>query len=63
LPGPKDSLTVFSEMLSTAERLAKLLQGEVLDQRRQPLTRQSIEEMREEVLEHRRLVRLSRIKR
>jgi len=63
LPGPKDSLTIFSEMLSTAERLAKLLQGEILDDRRQPLSRQFVEDMREQILEHRRLVRLARIKR
>lgn len=62
LPGPKDSLSIFSEMLSTAERLSKLLGGELQDGSHSALSNQTIEAMREEILEHRRQVRLARIK-
>jgi cell division protein ZipA len=62
LPGPRDGLAVFSDMLFTAERLASLLAGELQDETHSALTRQTIEHMREDLLEHRRQIQLARKK-
>lgn len=63
LPGPGDSLSIFSDMLYTAERLAALLDGVLQDETRSTLTKQTIENIRAEIMEHRRLVQLARSKR
>lgn len=60
LPGPKDALETFSNMLSTADRLAKRLNGEIQDETHSALSRQTIEHTREELLEYRRRLQLSR---
>lgn len=52
LPGPDDSLAIFSDMLFTAERLAALLDGKVCDERRQLLTKPTIERLRAEIITH-----------
>ncbi|MES9889275.1 MAG: cell division protein ZipA C-terminal FtsZ-binding domain-containing protein [Candidatus Sedimenticola sp. 6PFRAG1] len=62
LPGPKDGLAVFSDMLFTAERLGTLLDASLQDETHSDLTRQSIEHMREEILEYRRQLQLARAK-
>jgi len=62
LPGPRDSLAIFSDMLFTAERLATLLAGELQDETHSALTRQTVEHMREGILEHRRQIQLARKK-
>lgn len=63
LPGPKDGVAIFSDMLFTAERLAALLQGELQDETHSVLSKQTIEHLRETVLEHARQVQLVRSKR
>jgi len=59
LPGPKDGLATFSDMLFTAERLAALLDGELQDETHSVLSKQTIEHIRERILEHRRQVQLA----
>jgi len=59
LPGPFDGLAAFEQMLQTARTLAERLGGELLDGRRCSLTQQSIEHLREELLEYRRRARLA----
>ena len=59
LPGPKDGLAAFSDMLFTAERLAALLDGELQDETHSVLGKQTIEHIREKILEHRRQVQLA----
>lgn len=63
LPGPKDGLAAFSDMLFTAERLAALLDGELQDETHSVLSKQTIEHIRERILEHRRQVQLALSKR
>lgn len=58
LPGVQDGLAIYADMLFTAERLGVLLNAVLLDERRQKLTRQSIEHTREGILEHRRQIQL-----
>ncbi len=60
LPGPKDGLSIFSEMLHTAERLATLLDGELQDQSHSDLSKQTIEHMREEIQEFHRKLQLAK---
>jgi len=60
LPGPLDGAETFKQMLAAAQRLAALLDAELLDQTRSVLSRQTIEHIREEISEHSRLVRIAR---
>jgi cell division protein ZipA len=60
LPGPKDGLTVFSEMLNTAEQLATLMDGEIKDESHSDLSKQTIEHMREEIQEYHRKLQLAK---
>jgi cell division protein ZipA len=62
LPGPKDGIAVFSDMLFTAERLATALHGELRDETHSRLTKQTVEHLRSEILEHRRRVQLAKSK-
>ena len=50
LPGVS-SITAYDIMVDTAKRLATELQGDILDQQQQPLTRQLVEHYRERVQE------------
>ncbi len=59
LPGPFDGLAAFEQMLHTARTLSERLGGELLDGRRCTLTHQSIERLREELVEYRRRARLA----
>ena len=60
LPGPRDGLAVYSDMLFSAERIAALLDGELQDEAHQLLTRDKIERVREEILQHKRRLQLAR---
>ena len=60
LPGPRDGLAVYSDMLFTGERLAVMLGGELHDEKRNLLTKQWIDHTRAGILEHRRQVHLAR---
>jgi cell division protein ZipA len=62
LPGPGDSMAIFADMIFTAERLAAILDGELQDEAHSALTKQTIEHMRGEIMEHRRKVQLARSK-
>jgi cell division protein ZipA len=59
LPTPGDGMAVFSDMLFTAERLAATLDGELQDETHSALTKQTIEHMRGQIIEHRRKVELA----
>lgn len=60
LPGVRDGLAIYSDMLFTAERLSAMLDAVLQDETRSKLTKQSIEHTREGILEHRRQIQLLR---
>ena len=60
LPGVRDGLAIYSDMLFTAERLAASLDAVLQDETHSVLTKQSIEHTREGILEHRRQIQLLR---
>jgi cell division protein ZipA len=62
LPVPGDGMAVFSDMLFTAERLAVILDGELQDDTHSALTKQTIEHLRGQIMEHRRQIQLARSK-
>lgn len=59
LPGPKDMMQAFEQMLETAECVAKNLSGDLLDDTRSAMTRQTLEHTRARIrdLERRLLTR------
>jgi len=59
LPGPKDSMKAFEYMLETAQCFATNLNGELSDERRSVLTKQTIEHCRHRVREFERKQQLS----
>jgi cell division protein ZipA len=63
LPGARDGLAIYSDMLFTAERLATLLDADLHDETHSKLTKQSIEHTRQGILEHRRQLQLLRSRR
>lgn len=58
LPGPRDGLVVYSDMLYVAERLARLLDANLKDENRSTLTKQTIEHTRSRIAEHKRQITL-----
>jgi len=62
LPGPVDGMMIFSDMLYTAERLAAMLGGDLQDETHSTLGKQTIEHMRERIMEHKRQIQLARRK-
>lgn len=60
LPGPEDMLKAFDYMLETAKAVAKNLKGDVLDETRSAITRQSIDHMRQQIRELERRIALER---
>jgi len=59
LPGPEDMIKAFDYMLETAQAVARNLNGDVLDESRSVLSRQSLEHCRQQIrdLERRMLAR------
>jgi cell division protein ZipA len=59
LPGPEDMMKAFDYMLETAQAVARNLNGDVLDESRSVLSRQSLEHCRQQIrdLERRMLAR------
>jgi len=51
LPGPRGGVASYADMLATARRLAQQLGGEVLDQERSTLTRQTARHIRERIIQ------------
>lgn len=62
LPSRGDDLTLFNEMLATAEQMAERLGGELQDETHSVLTKQTIEHLRGEIIEFQRKQRLAKIK-
>jgi cell division protein ZipA len=60
LPGVADGVKIYEEMLSVANKLAHLLNGELQDERHNKLTRQMEKHTRDAIVEHRRKIRLAR---
>lgn len=51
MPGPDSPVATFTEMLSTARRVATVIDGEVLDESGSTLSRQAASHMREQIIE------------
>ncbi len=51
LPGPEDMMKAFDYMLETTQAVARNLDGDVLDESRSVLSRQSIEHCRQQILD------------
>ena len=49
LPGPRDMMAAFEQMLDTARGVAENLGGDVLDESRSATTRQTLEHMRQRI--------------
>jgi cell division protein ZipA len=62
LPGSKEDVNMFDNMLFSAERTARNLGGELQDSQRSTLTPQTIRHLREEVLEHSRKCGVERMR-
>lgn len=60
LPGLRDGMVIYSDMLFTAERLAVIFDAELQDETHSILTKQAIEHTREQILEYRRKMELER---
>ncbi|MBJ7549278.1 cell division protein ZipA [Marinomonas ostreistagni] len=62
LPGPKNSMKAFDFMLETAQALVRNLGGELLDERRAPMTEQTIAHCRQRIkdFERRQLTKKAR---
>jgi cell division protein ZipA len=60
LPGPRAGVAAYADMLATARRLAQALDGEVLDQERSTLTRQTARHIRERIITYEHQLRLRR---
>jgi len=59
LPGVKNGLVIYSDMLFVAEKLALLLNAKLLDGDHNTLTDQTIAHTRDKILEHKQKVRLN----
>ena len=51
LPGARNGVAAYADMLATSRRLAQQLGGEVLDQERSTLTRQTARHIRERIIQ------------
>jgi cell division protein ZipA len=51
LPGAKDGLEMFSDMLYTAQTVAEVLNGDLVDHSRSTMTKQTIDHLRDEILQ------------
>jgi len=51
LPGSKDSMAMFSNMLFTVERFSATLQGQVVNQKRAPLNKDMLTELQDEIVQ------------
>jgi cell division protein ZipA len=60
LPGARDGIEIYDQMLSTAQHLAERLGANLLDEQHNQLTRQMQEHIRESIVEHRRRIQLER---
>jgi len=58
LPGPRDGLALFSDLLASARHIATELGGELQDDTHSRLTKQTIEHLRSQIIEHQRQVQV-----
>jgi cell division protein ZipA len=58
LPGPRDGLSLFSDMLTSARHIASVLGGELQDETHSRLTKQTIEHIRSQIIEHHRQIQV-----
>ncbi len=63
LPGPAESMAIFEQMLNSAQRLAALFDAELQDDSHSDLTKQTIDHIREEIIEYERRLKLARLSR
>jgi len=63
LPGPAEGMVIFEQMLSAAQRLAALFDAELQDDSHSDLTKQTIDHIREEIVEYERRLKLARLSR
>jgi cell division protein ZipA len=56
LPGPLDGLIAYDQMISCAQRVAHATGGSLQDERGSKLTQQTMERLREEVLDFQHLI-------
>lgn len=61
LPGVRDGLEIYSDMLYTANELAGILGGILQDETHSVLSKQTIEHTKDVILEHRRKLRLAKM--
>lgn len=61
LPGVRDGLEIYSDMLYTANELAGILGGVLQDETHSVLSKQTIQHTRDAIMEHRRKLRLARL--
>ncbi len=61
LPGVRDGLEIYSDMLYTANELAGILGGVLQDETHSVLSKQTIQHTRDAIMEHRRQLRLARL--
>ena len=62
LPGAVDGQAAFEDMYQSCCQIAQLLQGELRDEQRCVLTRQTVDHLRERIIEWRRQTQLARLK-
>jgi len=60
--GAADGQAAFEDMYQSCRQIAELLQGELRDEQRCVLTRQTVDHLRERVIEWRRQTQLARLK-
>lgn len=60
LPGPRGGVAAYADMLATSRQLAQALDGEVLDQERSTLTRQTARHIRERIITYETQLKLRR---
>lgn len=60
LPGPRGGVAAYADMLATARHLAQFLEGEVLDESRSTLTRQTARHIRERIVQFEHQLKLRR---
>ena len=61
LPGVRDGLEIYSDMLYTANELAGILGGVLQDETHSVLSKQTIQHTRDAIMEHRRKLRLAKL--
>jgi len=61
LPGVRDGLEIYSDMLYAANELAGILGGVLQDETHSVLSKQTIQHTRDAIMEHRRKLRLAKL--